>query len=64
MRLTDSRYDCDRLRLSLAHRLIALEARTHTIRQATQLSDDRIRRIYREYFYSGGELTVRRHRGK
>ncbi len=64
MRLTDSRYDRDRLRLSLAHRLIALEARTHTIRQATQLSDDRIRRIYREYFYSGGELTVRRHRGK
>ena len=50
MRITDSRYDRDRLRLSLAYRLIALEARTRTIRLATQLSDDRIRRMYRDYF--------------
>ena len=64
MRMTDSRYDRDRLRLSLAHRLIALEARTHTIRQATQLSDDRIRRIYRNYFIARGQATVRRRRGK
>jgi hypothetical protein len=64
MRLTDSRYDRDRLRLALAHRLIALEARTRTIRLATQLSDDRIRRIYRDYFNTHGELTVRRRRGK
>lgn len=64
MRITDSRYDRDRLRLTLAYRLIALEARTHTIRQATQLSDDRIRRIYRDYFNSRGGLTVRRRRGK
>jgi hypothetical protein len=64
MRITDSRYDRDRLRLALAHRLIGLEARTRTIRQATQLSDDRIRRLYRDYFAARGENTVRRRRGK
>ena len=64
MRITDSRYDRDRLRLTLAHRLIGLEARTHTIRQATQLSDDRIRRMYRDYFANRGENRVRRRRGK
>jgi hypothetical protein len=64
MRITDSRYDRDRLRLALAYRLIALEARTRTIREATQLSDDRIRRLYRDYFGSRGDNAVRRHRGK
>lgn len=64
MRITDSRYDRDRLRLSLAFRLIGLEARTRTIRQATQLSDDRIRRMYRDYFATQGNNTVRRRRGK
>ncbi len=64
MRITDSRYDRDRFRLALAHRLIALEARTRTIRQATQLSDDRIRRMYRDYFSRDGHATVRRRRGK
>ena len=63
MRITDSRYDRDRLRLTLAHRLIP-EARTRTIREATQLSDDRIRRIYRDYFGANAANTVRRHRGK
>jgi len=64
MRITDSRYDRDRLRLTLAYRLIGLEARTRTIREATQLSDDRIRRIYRDYFGAEATNTVRRHRGK
>ena len=64
MRITDSRYDRDRLRLSLAFRLIGLEARTRTIRQATQLSDDRIRRMYRDYFATQSNNTVRRRRGK
>jgi hypothetical protein len=64
MRLTDSRYDRDRLRLTLAHRLIGFEARTHTIRQATQLSDDRIRKLYRDYFLGQAGAPVRRHRGK
>jgi hypothetical protein len=64
MRITDSRYDRDRLRLALAYRLIGLEARTRTIREATQLSDDRIRRMYRDYFGANAANTVRRHRGK
>jgi hypothetical protein len=64
MRITDSRYDRDRLRLTLAYRLIGLEARTRTIRLATQLSDDRIRRMYRDYFGPHGGITVRRRRGK
>lgn len=64
MRITDSRYDRDRLRISIAYRMIALEARTRTIRLATQLSDDRIRRIYRDYFAARGENRVRRRRGK
>ena len=64
MRITDSRYDRDRLRLAIAHRMIALEARTRTIRLATQLSDDRIRRLYRDYFAVIGGNRVRRRRGK
>lgn len=64
MRITDSRYDRDRLRLALAYRLIALEARTRTIRLATQLSDDRIRRMYRDYFGTHSGMPVRRRRGK
>jgi hypothetical protein len=64
MRITDSRYDRDRLRLALAYRLISLEARTRTIREATQLSDDRIRRMYRDYFGTDAANTVRRRRGK
>src|SRR4051812_15809011 len=64
MRITDSRYDRDRHRLALAFRLIGLEARTRTIRQATQLSDDRIRRMYRDYFAARGGNRVRRRRGK
>jgi hypothetical protein len=35
MRITDSRYDRDRLRLAIAYRMIAREARTRTIRIAT-----------------------------
>jgi hypothetical protein len=64
MRITDSRYDRDRLRLAIAYRMIALEARTRTIRLATQLSDDRIRRMYRDYFTGRGGNRVRRRRGK
>lgn len=64
MRITDSRYDRDRLRLAIAYRMIALEARTRTIRLATQLSDDRIRRMYRDYFAGRGGNRVRRRRGK
>lgn len=64
MRVSDDRYTRDRLRLDLAQRLIHHEARTFTIRQWTGLSDDRIRKLYREYAAHSGVRTVRRHRGK
>ena len=62
MRVTDERYNRDRLRLELALRLIGHEARTHTIRHWTGLSDDRIRKLFRAYIRPGA--GVRRRRGK
>jgi len=64
MRITDCRYDRDRLRLTVAYRLICHEARTHTIRQCTGLSGDRIRKLYRNYLQGRPERPVRRRRGK
>ena len=64
MRITDSRYDRDRQRLTVAYRLISHEARTQTIRQATGLSGDRIRKLYRDYFKGQPVHPVRRRRGK
>jgi hypothetical protein len=63
MRITDSRYDRDRQRLTVAYRLIGHEARTQTIRQATSLSGDRIRKLYRDYF-KGQPVRPARRRGK
>ena len=62
MRVTDDRYNRDRLRLETALRLIGHEARTQTIRRWTGLSDDRIRKLFRSYIRPGA--GVRRHRGK
>jgi hypothetical protein len=62
MRVTDDRYNRDRLRLEIALRLIGHEARTQTIRRWTGLSDDRIRKLVRSYIRPGA--GVRRHRGK
>jgi len=64
MRVSDDRYTRDRQRLDLALRLIRHEARTHTIRLWTGLSDDRIRKLYRSYVLDHGARAVRRHRGK
>ena len=64
MRITDSRYDRDRQRLAIAYRLIGHEARTQTIRQATSLSGDRIRKLYRDYLKGQPAQPVRRRRGK
>ena len=65
MRISDDRYSRDRLRLDLALRFIHHEARTHTIRAWTGLTDDRIRKLYRTYlFEAGGASSVARHRGK
>ncbi|HEV7607585.1 MAG TPA: hypothetical protein VGO61_09630, partial [Steroidobacteraceae bacterium] len=64
MRISDDRYSRDRLRLDLALRFIHHEARTHTIRAWTGLTDDRIRKLYRTYLHEAGGASVPRHRGK
>ncbi len=64
MRITDCRYDRDRLRLTVAYRLIAHEARTQTIRHCTGLSGDRVRKLYRYYMQGQAGPRVRRKRGK
>jgi hypothetical protein len=64
MRISDDRYSRDRLRLDLALRFIHHEARTHTIRAWTGLTDDRIRKLYRTYLCEAGGIGVARHRGK
>jgi hypothetical protein len=64
MRISDDRYSRDRLRLDLALRFIHLEARTHTIRAWTGLTDDRIRKLYRTYLHESDGSGVARHRGK
>lgn len=63
MRISDDRYSRDRQRLDIAMHFIHHEARTHTIRQWTGLTDDRIRKLYRSYLQEGGR-RVARHRGK
>jgi hypothetical protein len=64
MRISDDRYHRDRLRLDIAVRFIEHEARTHTIRQWTGLTDDRIRKLYRSYLHESPGRSVHRHRGK
>jgi hypothetical protein len=64
MRLTDCRYDRDRLRLEIAYRLIGHEVRTETIRHITGLSADRIRRLFRDYVRDQPDSQIRRRRGK
>jgi hypothetical protein len=49
MRIHDDRYNRDRRRFEVALRFIQHEARTHTIRIWTGLTDDRIRKLYRSY---------------
>jgi hypothetical protein len=63
MRISDNRYSRDRFRFDLALRFIRHEARTHTIRAWTGLSDDRIRKLHREYLHESG-FIVSRPRGK
>lgn len=63
MRISDDRYNRERLSLDLALRFLRHEARTQTIRTWTGLSDDRIRNLYRSYMSRGGNF-VPRHRGK
>ena len=62
MRLTDDRYAGERRQFELALRMIGHEARTRTIRECTGLSDDRIRKLYANYFHHRSD--IRRRRGK
>jgi hypothetical protein len=64
MRISDDRYSRDRSRLDVAMQFIRHEARTHTIRLWTGLSDDRIRKLYRSYLCDSRAKPVIRHRGK
>lgn len=64
MRISDDRYSRDRLRFDLALRLIGHEARTHTIRAWTGLTEDRVRKLYRTYIAEHPGEKVARRRGK
>ena len=64
MRMFDDRYSRDRRRFEIALRFIQLEARTHTIRAWTGLTDDRIRKLYRTYLSDSQGVPLTRHRGK
>lgn len=64
MRVTDHRYTRDRMRFDLALRFIRHEARTHTIRAWTGLSDDRIRKLHRTYLEERSCDLGTRPRGK
>ena len=61
MRISDDRYSRDRLRLDLALRFIQHEARTHTIRAWTGLTDDRIRKVYCSRCYNLGQKQPKSH---
>src|SRR5262245_36337217 len=60
MRLTDDRYSKERRQLEVALRMIHFEDRTHTIRECTGLSEDRVRKLHKSY----GIRDRARHRGK
>ena len=64
MRLTGHKYDQERRLHEIALRMIALQARTNTIRACTALSDVRIRNLYRTYFKTHANESVARRRGK
>jgi len=64
MRIHDDRYSRDQRRHEVALQFIRHEARTRTIRVWTGLSDDRIRKLYRNYTSDIGGSRPVRHRGK
>ena len=59
MSTTSVRYMREKGQIELALQMIAYEARTHTIRGCTGLSDDRIRRLYSTYFKDTKGTPVR-----
>ena len=63
MRVWGERYNRDLQRYNLALRMIAHEARTHTICDWTGLPDDKIRLLYQSYVDEHGKRDVLRRRG-
>jgi len=63
VRIWGSRYNRDLQRYNLALRMIAHEARTHTICAWTGLRDERIRKLYQSYFIEPGRRRTARSRG-
>ncbi len=63
MRVWGERYNRDLQRYNLALRMIAHEARTHTIGAWTGLPDDKIRQLYQSYVEEHGKRHVLRRRG-
>jgi hypothetical protein len=64
MRVSDDRYNRDRLRFDLALRMLRHGARARTIRAWTGLSDDRLRKLYRAYLMRRSERPTYRVRAK
>ena len=62
MRVWEDRYEGELENFDLALRFVRYEARTHTIRQYTGLTDHRIRKLWQRY--CGGAHRLPRHRGK
>jgi hypothetical protein len=62
MRISETRYDRDRLRFGVALRFLQHNARTETIRVWTGVTADRVRNLYRTYLVPVGAPS--RMRGK
>lgn len=62
MRIVEDRYEGELRNFQLALRFVRYEARTHTIRMFTGLTDHRIRKLWQRY--CGGPRALPRHRGK
>ncbi len=64
MRISDNRYNRDRLRFDLAIRMMHHRARSATIRAWTGLSEDRIRKLHKSYLLQRSSRPQVRRRGK
>ena len=60
MRVSDDRYNKDRLRFDLALRMVRYGARARTIRTWTGLSNDRLRKLCRAYMLPRPQRSTRR----
>lgn len=63
MRIWGHRYSRDLQRFNLALRMIAHEARTHTICEWAGLPEDRVRNLYQSYYHEHGKSLTARRRG-